>query len=230
MFGPVQPTRYDLVFSLFGIPVRVVWTFWIFAALLGGRYLSDPVNGFVLILIWIGVVFVSILVHEMGHALTAKLFGYPPRIMIYHFGGLAMYEPYYNYTTARAILITLAGPGAGLALGACAFAVMVVLSLTNGDQNVILFETVFMFFYANIFWSILNLMPVLPLDGGNVCREVCVAMNPHRGLIWALWISIVVGGLIGLGLVAIRFLFGGIMFLMIALQNYQQLQQRRWYS
>ena len=89
MLGPVQPTEYDLQFSVFGIPVRVIPTFWLLAALLGWSLIQ---LGLIYVLVWILVVFVSILAHELGHALTAARLGYPPRIFLYHFGGVAMFR------------------------------------------------------------------------------------------------------------------------------------------
>jgi Zn-dependent protease len=227
MFGPVRPSQFDLAFSLFGIPVRVVPTFWLLAVLLGWDNLNEPGIGFALLLIWIAVVFVSILVHELGHALTAYLFGYPPRIMLYHFGGVAMYEPYRDYTTGKAILITLAGPAAGFLLAGAAFVAMIGLGVADVAVAELVDEGIGMLLVVNLVWTVLNLMPVLPLDGGQVCREVCVSLNPQRGMNWALWVSIVTAGLIGAGLLAIREIYGGVMFLMLAFGSYQELQQRR---
>ena len=101
-------SQYDLNFSLLGIPVRVHPLFWLVAVLLGIRGNEDPVP----ILIWVGVVFVSILVHELGHALTARWYGWEPWITLHSFGGLASYRPTFHDPTSR-IVITLAGPGAG---------------------------------------------------------------------------------------------------------------------
>lgn len=227
MFGPVRPSQFDLAFSVFGIPVRVVPTFWLFSALLGFHYTQVPGIGFALLLIWIAVVFVSILIHELGHALTAYLFGYPPRIMLYHFGGVAMYEPYRDYTTGKAILITLAGPAAGFMLFGVSLAATFVLTFADVTVPRLADEALGMLLFINLVWTVLNLMPVLPLDGGQVCREVCVSLNPQRGMIWALWVSIVAAGLIGAGLLAIRSIYGGVMFLMLAFGSYQELQQRR---
>ena len=105
------PTRFDLKFFLFGIPVRVHPAFWIVGLLLG--YQKGDLR---LTFIWLVVLFVSILVHEMGHALTARKFGWPPNILLYHFGGLAMFQPTFGWSRKRSILISLAGPGAGFLL------------------------------------------------------------------------------------------------------------------
>src|SRR5258708_21488286 len=111
MFGTVAPTPYDVRFSLFGIPVRVHPFFWI-ASLLMGRGLHDRK----LMLIWMACIFVSILVHELGHALTAQYFGWPPHIVLHAFGGYASYQPTWGHSTSRSILVSFAGPWAGFLL------------------------------------------------------------------------------------------------------------------
>jgi Zn-dependent protease len=228
MLGPVRPTQYDLSFSLFGIPVRVVPTFWLLAVLLGwNSTMHDPKQGFALMLIWIAVVFVSILVHELGHALTATLFGYPPRIMLYHFGGLAMYEPVHGYTAGKAILITLAGPGAGFFLFGITVVVALLFRVPVLDPTSLAGHTVQMLVWVNLVWSVLNLLPVLPLDGGQVCREICSSVSPYSGILWALRIGIAVGALIGVGLLALHMVWGGVMFLLLAAQNYQEYERRK---
>jgi stage IV sporulation protein FB len=65
LIGEPPPTQADLHFRLFGIPVRVHPFFWVATLFLGmAGKTADPVNT----LIWVAVVFVSILVHEFGHA------------------------------------------------------------------------------------------------------------------------------------------------------------------
>lgn len=112
-------TRYDLRFSVLGIPVRVHPMFWLVGALLGSG--AGPQLG--VIAIWIGCLFVSILVHELGHALAARSFGWPPDIVLHGFGGFARYSPGFGYTRRRAIWISFAGPLAGFGLFAIVFGV-----------------------------------------------------------------------------------------------------------
>src|SRR5262249_21254431 len=101
-------TPYDLRFHLFGIPVRVHPLFWLVALVLGMGGKAEPAD----MIMWVGVVFVSIVVHEMGHALAARAHGWEPWITLYGMGGLASYQPTY-YSPRSRILITLAGPMAG---------------------------------------------------------------------------------------------------------------------
>lgn len=222
MFGPVQPTPYDLTFSLFGIPVRVIPTFWLIGVLFGWDYMHVPKYGFALVLIWVAVVFVSILVHELGHALTALLFGYPPRIVLYHFGGLAMYEPWRDYTAGKSILISFAGPGAGLAL----YGLVFVVQHTVPIASPLAAYTFGMLVWVNLWWSLINLLPVLPLDGGRISQEVCRSISRQNGVLWSLRISIAVGVLAGVALLKFKLWYAGAMFLLLALQSYQEHEQR----
>lgn len=227
MFGSLQPTSYDLQFSLFGIPVRVMPWFWVAAVILGW---TATRLGFEFLAAWVAIVFVSILVHEMGHALMAAAFGYPPRIVMYHFGGLAMFEPYSRFTTGKSILITLAGPGAGFILFGLTLFVNVMLFQTGAVQELspladfILTQMIF----VNLVWGLVNLLPVLPLDGGQICRDVCTSISPHRGMEASLVIAIAVGAAVAVFALRQQQLYMGILFGMLAFENFQELQRRRY--
>lgn len=227
MFGAVQPTEFDLQFRLFGIPVRVLPWFWLLAALLGGDLLRMD-EGWKYLIVWMVVVFFSILVHEMGHALTARLFGYYPRVFLYQFGGVAMYTPDGQYTAGRSILITFAGPAAGLALGLGTLVGSFVLAASQLAVQPLVDATLMFLVEVNIAWSILNLLPVYPLDGGQITRDVCTSMNPRQGMVWTLWISVLVALLIALAAFTLRMTFLGIMFGLMCYQNFQMLQMRRF--
>ncbi|MFM8704007.1 MAG: peptidase, partial [Planctomycetia bacterium] len=90
--GEPQPTPADLRFSLLGIPVRVSGWFWVAAVLLGWNLCQGLAEGDQRALLrylaaWVGVVLVSLLVHEMGHALAFRRFGQSAHVILYHFGG-----------------------------------------------------------------------------------------------------------------------------------------------
>jgi stage IV sporulation protein FB len=230
MFGSVEPTSYDLRFSLLGIPVRVSPWFWLMGAILGYNFVH---RGFDFLLTWMLAVFVSILVHELGHALTARSFGYPPRILLYQFGGMAMYEPYRDYTRSRSIAITLAGPGAGFLLFGLtlAFRLLVYPFLPAADlpprTAELLDHAIWVLLFINLAWGLLNLLPVLPLDGGQVCRDVCSILSPHRGVIYAAWISVFVAAGAAALLFMAGMIFGAILFAMLCVQNFTAIQESR---
>lgn len=225
MLGPVAPTQFDWQFSLLGIPVRVSPWFWLMAAMLGWDLVEKQP---VLFSIWVAVVFLSILVHEFGHALTAKAFGYPPRVLLYHFGGLAFYQPWQGYTTARALLITAAGPAAGFVLCGVALVARVVLSYQQIRVSTELDFFLYQLFIANLFWSVLNLMPVFPLDGGRLLQDAAVAIWPRQGVRLSLMVSVGVGALLAIFFFTQQAIVGALMFGMLAGQSLMELQNRRW--
>jgi stage IV sporulation protein FB len=87
-----------------GFPVRIEATFFLLAAILGQGRSGE------LILAWIAVVFVSILVHELGHAFSLRAFGDTPRITLHAFGGLT--HPTKSLSLGRDLVATAAGPRA----------------------------------------------------------------------------------------------------------------------
>lgn len=193
MFGPVVPTPYDLEFDLLRIPVRVSPWFWVMSAVLGWSALDD---GWEILLLWILAVFVSILVHEFGHALTARAFGYPPRVLLYQFGGLAFFHPTHDFTLWRSLLITAAGPIAGLTLWGVVSAIQLGLVIAEIQLPFAAQALLSDLFIINLFWSLMNLLPVLPLDGGRICQNILLMVLPRHGLRTSLIISVIVGGVV----------------------------------
>src|SRR5262245_31536533 len=124
MFQEPGPSSGDLHFRLFGIPVRVSPMFWLVTVLLGLR--TDGATPPAELLIWIVVVFVSILVHELGHAFAQRRYGGRPWITLYGMGGLAACDDCDRRTSSQ-ILISLAGPAAGF-LFALAISVALMVS------------------------------------------------------------------------------------------------------
>jgi len=241
----LPPTRYDLRLSVAGIPVRVHPLFWLIALLFGSS------GSLVLIPIWILVIFVSILVHELGHALAFRRYGQRSRILLHFAGGLTIPEPvswgggYANVglTANQQIFISLAGPGAGFLFAALLIAIVLV---TGGSVSTFwllgfipilnvgmplggpfLAAVVTMLLGVNIFWGVINLMPVHPLDGGSVTRNVAVQVDPIDGIRKSLWLSVVAGAIVALvGLLFLRSLFLALLFGLLAFQSYQALQHR----
>ena len=80
---------------------------------------------------------------------------------------------------------------------------------------------------VNIFWSVLNLVPVLPLDGGQIAREILIWLNPHRGQQRAMLISAVAGA----GSAYAGYVYGqtflAILFGLFAYQNFAGWQTTR---
>ena len=178
-------TPYDLNFGVFGFRVRVHPFFWLGAGLLGSQILQSSVYAW---LIWIAVVFVSILVHEMGPAIAFRGFGRNAHIVLYAFGGLAIPNSDVSGRFRR-ILVSLAGPFAGFLLAGILYGSnrLHPWATENGPY---VFYIYFFLFSVNFFWGLLNLLPVFPLDGGQVSRELCDWRWYPRGLRISLQISV----------------------------------------
>ena len=175
-----------LKFRLAGVPVRVEAGFWIIALLMGMRLDSRQIP------FWIGAMFVSILVHEMGHAIVARAFGAEPEVTLYMMGGLtrSVFPEGSPYSRARSFLVTLAGPGAGFVLAAIVFAISLFVSAPSESTTRFLIDILLL---INVAWGVINLAPVLPLDGGNLLRAVLSGPGPEVGLLRTLWVSAVIG-------------------------------------
>jgi stage IV sporulation protein FB len=232
MFLDPTGSPYDLNFRLFGTHVRVHVYFWIFTAILGWDWVRI---GFGHLLLWIVCVFVSILLHEFGHIWAGRLFGSNGDILLYSFGGLALGSTDLRERWQR-IVVYLAGP-------AIQFALYFAL-----EQSIRYFRPewlaqmewakmlIVMLLLINWYWPLFNLMPIFPLDGGQVMREICEAIWGRNGFRFALIISIV-----GCAIVAINALivlngrppvipylpvswYAVILFAMLGFESYQLLQ------
>jgi Zn-dependent protease len=227
MLGNAAPTQFDLRFSVFGIPTRVHPLFWVFSAVMGW----SP-HDFNFTLVWIACVFVSILVHEIGHAFFATYFGWPAEIVLYLFGGYASFLPVRGRTLGRDIIVLLAGPGAGFVLYG------IIWAAEKSVWNLNLFpdgpaaDYLDFFFrqmkFINLWWGLVNLLPVYPLDGGQISRALFEHWRSRDGLETSLKLSLVVGG-------AAAFLFfkehqtwPAVLFGMLAVQSLQHLQGMRY--
>lgn len=121
------------------------------------------------------VVFVSILVHELGHAVTARRFGM--RVGGIYIHGLGGHVTHSRGPASRQLLVSLAGPAAGLALGVPLLLVAAVMD-PGPVARVVLQQAIF----VNVFWSLFNLLPMLPLDGGNALGSLLeVLVGRARG-------------------------------------------------
>ena len=246
IFNEPPPTRFDLRFDCIGVPVRVSPFFWVLAAVLhpGGRGRIAATS----MVLWVFAVFVSILVHELGHALTAQAFGSPSRITLGPMGGLA-------HSTGRRdwfadVLVIAAGPGAGAAL-----AVLVALAWTaTGHTLTLRFEGSWSLMFGfdpvdaqahpnamrfvrsmlwiNVFWTLLNLMPVYPLDGGQIVQRLLVRYRPWDGLRLSWQVGLVSAGLVAFVALRYQMHWIALMFGLLAYGCFVQMRgpwsQSRW--
>jgi Zn-dependent protease len=85
-----------------------------------------------------------------------------------------------------------------------------------------------LFLFISVFWAILNLLPVFPLDGGQIAREVFLQVNPRTGLRQSLTLSFLAAGLVAVfAFVQWQAWFMAAMFAYLAYSNYVQLASDR---
>ncbi|MEO7158463.1 MAG: site-2 protease family protein, partial [Vicinamibacterales bacterium] len=177
-----------LKFPLFGFPVAIHPSFFIIALLIG---LTSPELSLGVVAAFTAIVLVSVLAHELGHAFAARGFGAEPTIDLYIFGGVTAFVPPASMGRARSIWVTLAGPLAGFALGgfvlsiAGAFGVDEPSLRIYSDSSVAEYA-ISMVIYVNIVWGFANLLPIMPLDGGNILRNLLPGTPEQRARIAAI--------------------------------------------
>jgi Zn-dependent protease len=232
MFQIPPETPYDLRFSIFRVPVRVHPFFWLIGLVIGWS-VGDVPKSFTFLFCF----FFSILIHELGHALSARQFGWPPVIVLYAFGGLASYQPTFGYSRKRAIWIAFAGPLAGFILAGLTYctdygwnqAIIAnqewAINLRETELGRLLDYMLYVLRWINIAWGLFNLLPVPPLDGGQICSELCNARQLRSGRIRAQRIGAVTGVLAAGFFFANNFFIAGLMFAGLAYENYR-LQDR----
>ena len=255
LLGEPAPTQADLHFRAFGIPVRVHPFFWIMSLLLGmGGGQADPLQT----LIWVAVVFVSILVHELGHGFLQRYYGGRPWITLYSFGGLASCDDC-DRSPRPQILISLAGPAAGFLLAAVVVAAVwlsghaigFAASQENIDLAVLGLERLliqplaaFVAYFqpyesqplnfviadllqVNILWGLINLLPIYPLDGGRIARELFTLRYPRQGIVQSLQLSAGVAVLVAAYALLNQRIFMCLLFGFLAYGSFQTLQTYR---
>lgn len=202
-------------FHLFGIPVRVDPFFLVVIFVLGTSWLTA---GPEFLVSWMLIASSSVLLHEMGHALAFRAFGIRPSIALVGLGGLTSGEG--RIGPGRSIVVSLAGPLATLVLvGVPALVYQsanprTTTLATAGTAHVILEQIVF----VNVLWALLNLAPVLPLDGGQVVASLLELGFRERGRQIAVGLSIAIGGvLLVLGLTQQQFVLTFIGGLVVAM-------------
>lgn len=175
--------------------MAILPSFWVITVILGASGDVSTVS----ISAWVLAVTVSIIIHELGHALTARHFGSQPEILLHSMGGLTSH----GRVTSRLkdTLIIAAGPGAGFLFIGTLFVVM----LATGTElhfkssvpwvgwqpfGVTFTEKLFFYMaYINIGWGLINLFPVLPLDGGLLLKNALESFMGRKAGVTTLALS-----------------------------------------
>jgi len=164
---PIQGGRPLLRTRILGFPVHLDLSFILIMAVFG-YFPGTTVTRMVL---WLLITPLAVLVHELGHAVVARSAGASPEIALAGFGGVTTFSTPQPVSRLRSLSISLAGPMVGLAVGGVLVLVGRQVGPTlepGGWQDIALTYGI----WTCIGWSVLNLLPVLPLDGGQAMREL----------------------------------------------------------
>jgi tetratricopeptide (TPR) repeat protein len=138
---------------------------------------------------WLVAVLVSVLVHELGHAAVFVAMGSDAKIRLYSLGGLTSGRV--SGSRWRSIAVSLAGPVAGiLLLGVPVWLIQDATTTSQSFIELLLTYTV----WASLGWSLLNLLPLQHLDGGNIARSLLEFAIGDRAQVVAPMVSLVTAG------------------------------------
>lgn len=180
----------------------------------------DPAQG----IIWAISITLSLLVHEFGHALVARRLRHDPSIMLHGFGGLTSRSRRGRDVDEAAIVAM--GPAAGLALGLLVFGLWLLVG-RFGAGSPVLAMVVYTMLYACIVWNLLNLLPLWPLDGGQLMRlGMGRFLSPQMAARITHGISLAMIVLLAVYAYRHGMIFSLVILLMLGVQNVQAIQSR----
>ncbi|RLB50773.1 MAG: hypothetical protein DRH23_03675 [Deltaproteobacteria bacterium] len=214
----------SIEFSLFRIPVRIHLWFWLMALWL---WTLNSEEGWAGLVIWVAVVFQGILRHELGHALVGRAFGREPRIELIALGGLTWWEQREPMSPGRSLVVSAAGPAVGIFIGSLSLVLMDVLRVPDPSLARYAFHSLI---FINLGWGLLNLLPVLPLDGGNIVASLMELVAPSRGRLLACYVSFAVIGVLFAVTVTLKQYPATILLFLLAFSTYQAFRAERQHA
>ena len=216
MSSEVQGGRPLGRFRVLGFPVHVDLTFVLFVGFLGfaqGLALDELV-------VWVLLALVSVLLHELGHAVLARRAGARPSITLMAMGGVTTYTPPRQLSRLESLGISLAGPAVGLLLGGA-----LLLLRPDEDPPGLVGFALRAAIFTTLGWSLFNLLPIVPLDGGQALRELLPG-DPVTRARRAAVVSIVLAIVLAVVAVQNRWIgtFGLVLAAFLVLANVMQLR------
>lgn len=205
-----------LTFFRNSIPISI-HPFFLLLAVMIGWLNAGTILGTAL---WAIVIFFSVLIHEFGHATVGAAFNQKPAITLFGMGGVTERTRPTKLKTWQEFLIVFCGPLFGFALAILA---KVLLEFVPPQQQILTY-TLTVTYLVNLFWTVLNLFPILPMDGGKLGMIVLEHFFGTRGIKASLIISCLLGA--GLGALFLFFnqLIIGALFILFAFESWRGLQ------
>lgn len=168
-------------FTIFGIPIHIRVSFWVVAVLLFPYQLSvltRPRNwGYVLA--WLAVVAVSVIAHELGHALLARRYGARVDMTLYAMGGFTRWATPAPLSAWARVRVAAAGSFVGFVLGGSVW--LLLWAGVIPPEAAVLGFALHAFWQVNLLWGALNWLPIRPLDGGHIFLGLMQAIAGEKG-------------------------------------------------
>lgn len=206
--------------SIFGTTIRLDISFLMIMALFVMLDMSRPNARIEMALLWIPVLFVSVLVHELAHAAMIAMLGFgASEISLSGLGGHTYKErkaqPWQN------LLISIAGPLSSFGLAIVFTLLPALIPFFRTDPMMVPLSQLMVM--ANVLWGIFNFLPIFPLDGGSVLYNFIAMFAAARtAFITTTWASIAMAaGVLVLSLILRQF-FIAIIAAMLLFQNWQR--------
>lgn len=180
---------FRLPFRLLGIPLYLDITFliilpllaWLIGAQLGeflvlteldqiidAEPLLEGMTPYLIGLFAALALFASVVIHELGHAMTGRWYGVETeRITLWLLGGMAHFKEMPEQRGAEAV-VAIAGPITSFAVGAVCWGMLQFVPTAMGGLYFVVIYTA----YMNVLLAVFNMIPALPLDGGRVLRSL----------------------------------------------------------
>ena len=225
--------------TFFGIPIKVHWTFSLVFVVVSYIILTENLNIYqsLALLLYMFCLFLCVVLHEYGHALTARKFGVQTRdILLSPIGGLARLEripekPIQEFLTA------IAGPLVNLAIALILFISLLfceeIVVVVEEDLSILTNPVGFLqlLLMLNIILFGFNLLPAFPMDGGRILRSLLSMKLPR---LQATKIASLIGRLFSIAFVVIGFyyniyalVFIGIFVYVMAYREYEVLKMKQ---
>jgi Zn-dependent protease len=196
-----------------GIPVILAYSWFVIAAftvivygpVLLQRNPAFGVTAYYVAFAYALLLLMSVLVHELAHALTAKIYGWPTqKIVLNLWGGHTQFENF-TATPGRSVIVALAGPAANLVLAGGAW-----LVLSGSSLGTVADTLTNIFMWANFVIGIFNVLPGLPLDGGRIVESAVwrATGSQAKGTVAAGWAGRVIVVALGCWFIALPLLAG----------------------
>ncbi|MEM9548112.1 MAG: site-2 protease family protein [Bacteroidota bacterium] len=224
--------------TYWGIPVKIHWTFSLLFVILLGLGWANGQTGLELLsyAMFIVLMFVCVILHEYGHALTARRYGVKTLdIIISPIGGIARLQKLPD-KPKHELMVAIAGPLVNLAIAIFLFVIAILFftaeQFTPPEESLELISTpqgfIALMIYINCVLFLFNLVPAFPMDGGRILRAF---LSMRLGKVKGTKYASLIGRIIAVIFVVIGFFtqhimlifIGGFVFIMAKSENNQML-------